>query len=339
MPIHRAYDASHGIIEAFQHCRADLELPVTGRFVQRPVHGIERHVEEEGPILFLFGDDSFRLGGDQIRGVAFFPEGHFVAVPIINSEASRSVVLDGVGVVIDSPGVVTILVHEAALQGQVLLQPLAQVPFPYQGGEIAGLSQGLSQRPFAHVQGVNSPRGFTSLVDCQGQSQPFQVTGLSEILRPPVHPGAKGVTPGEKRSPRGGTDGVGVELCQFHSLPCQLVDVRRRAGVTSIGAKLGPAQVIGQHEDDVRPASDDLLSSRHHRETAERCDTRQRQKLHGRPLIAFHAEGPAESRPLRSRARISGPEALEQTRQTPAGERSTHDPPGKLRPAWKSPRA
>ena len=77
------------------------------------MYGVERDVEEEGFALLLGGDDALRFGGDEVRDVAVLTNGLLIAMPVVHGEARRSVVDDGLRVVVDAPGVVTVLVHEA----------------------------------------------------------------------------------------------------------------------------------------------------------------------------------------------------------------------------------
>lgn len=61
-------------------------------------------------------------------------------------------------VVIDSPGVVAVLMHEPLLHRQVFLQPLPTMPFADDGIDVSGLAKRLGYRPFVGIERVNPPR-------------------------------------------------------------------------------------------------------------------------------------------------------------------------------------
>lgn len=85
------------------------------------MHGIERHIHEERFIMALSRfDQAYGFIRDQLGRVALFIDGALIAMPVVNGIASRSIMHDCLGVVVDPPGVVAVLIVEALPHGQML---------------------------------------------------------------------------------------------------------------------------------------------------------------------------------------------------------------------------
>ena len=70
-------------------------------------------------------------------------------MPIVDRESGGSIVYDRFCVVVDSPGVVAILMHESLRHRKVFVQPFAAMPFANQASKVTGLLEGFRDRPFA----------------------------------------------------------------------------------------------------------------------------------------------------------------------------------------------
>ena len=113
------------------------------------MHGIEWNVQKEGLLFGLTRDDAFCFRREKVGRITFFLNRFLISVPIVNRKSSRRVVDDCLGVVIDTPGVVPILMHEPLRHGQVFVQPLAAMPLANQAGKIPSFFQRLGDRSFA----------------------------------------------------------------------------------------------------------------------------------------------------------------------------------------------
>ena len=135
MIVDRTTDLSDGLIQSTEHGVSNGQRIVWitckgWRWVQRSMHRVESDVQEEGAVvLFASGDHSFCFGSDQVGRVAFFPNGLLVAMPVVDRKTGGGVVNNGFGVVIDAPGVVTILMLKSLPHGKVFGKPLTQMPF------------------------------------------------------------------------------------------------------------------------------------------------------------------------------------------------------------------
>ena len=90
-------------------------------------------------------------------------------MPVVDGKPCRRVVFNRVSVVVDSPGIMPILMHKTLLHWQMLLEPFTTMPFPDQGREVAHFLEGLGNRAFFSIQSMNTPGGLTTLIDRQCQ--------------------------------------------------------------------------------------------------------------------------------------------------------------------------
>lgn len=104
------------------------------------VNGVKRQVQEEGPAGIVTLDQLDRLAGQQQGRVAGLDHRPSVAVPIQNA-ASVPPAMQCEG--IDFTGIVAIVMVEPALQGQVFLLPLPEVPLADNPGGVADVAQHL----------------------------------------------------------------------------------------------------------------------------------------------------------------------------------------------------
>ena len=225
-------DPADRLVEALEHGITDGErIVLIGRIVEgrveRSVDGVEGNVEKER--LLLLGcpgrDDALGLGGEEIGGIALFTQWFLVAVPVVDREAGRGIVDDGLGVIVDAPGVVAVLVQKPLTHGKVLGEPLSEVPLPDEGGEVTRLLESLRHGPLIGVEGVDTPGRFAAIVVGEGEPESLEVTRLAEVLGAPVRPRAEGVATSEKGAPGRGTHGVGVELGELEALGGELVEM------------------------------------------------------------------------------------------------------------------
>ena len=103
-------------------------------------------------------------------------------MPVVDCETGGRIVNDGFGVVVDTPSIMSVLVHEALTHWKVFFEPFTTVPFAHQSGKITGFAQSLRYRSFLSIKRMNPPRGFSPFIVCEGQAKGFQVTGLAKIL-------------------------------------------------------------------------------------------------------------------------------------------------------------
>jgi hypothetical protein len=106
---------------------------------------------------------------------------------------------------------------------------VAEVPLADDGGGVAGLLEGLSQGALLQRQAVLRPRAHDA--------------DLKAV--------AHRVAAGHQGGPRRRADGQDVELLQLRAGRGELVEVRRLV-LALVPADVGPAEVIGEEDDDVR---------------------------------------------------------------------------------------
>ena len=241
-----------GVIETLQGGFASgVFVCVSGDAIDRAVNGIERDVQEERLPFTLLGDDTLGFRGDKIGGIALLLDWLFIAVPVVHDETRRRVVRDHLVIVVDAPGVVTVLVHETLLHRQVFLQPFARVPFPDDCSEVARFLEGFSDGPFVSVESVDAASGDALVAVGKSQAELFEIAGFAEVFGTPVHPVAEGIATSQKGAAGRRADGVGVELGEPKTIRRQPVDIGGELGVTAVEAGFSPAHVVAENEDEV----------------------------------------------------------------------------------------
>ncbi len=248
-----SHDASKGVIETLQGgFTSGVFVCVSGNPIDWPVNGIERYVEEKRLLLTLFGDETLSFRGDKVGGIALLLDWLFISVPVVHDKTRRCVVRDHFVIIVDAPGVVAVLVHEALLHRQVFLQPFACMPFPDDCGEVARFLEGFSDGPFVCVESMDTTSGDTLVVVGKSQAELFEIAGFAEVFAAPVHPVAEGIATCQKGAAGRRADRVGVELGEPKTIRCKPVNIAGEFGVATIEAGFSPAHVVAENEYDVR---------------------------------------------------------------------------------------
>ena len=202
-----------------------VRLLVLLRDLVRRVDGVERDVEEQRPRRVVLGDPA--ATASRASRCVLYPSSRRLAVVAMPVEAAVA----DVGEVVERAVVVAVLVVEPAPRRQVLGPEVAEVPLAADGRLVARLLEGLRQRPLLQRQAVLRPGPD----DADLQAVPHRVAAR--------HQGG----------PRRRADRLDVELLE----PCAPAAASlSRLGVLislAVPADVGPAQVVGQDEDDVRP--------------------------------------------------------------------------------------
>ena len=268
MLIDRTDNFSDGSIEVFQHRVADGErifrvTLVARRRIEWSVDGVEWHIQEKGLIILFLSagsDVALGLGSEKVGRITFLLQGLLIAMPVVNGKARRGIMHNRLGVVIDSPSVMTILVIEALPHRKVLGKPLAEMPLADQSGAVAGFLKRFSNGSLIGIEGVNAPRRLPAVIVSQRQTERLEVARFSEILAAPVGPSTERVAASKESGTGRGTYRVRVILCEAEALGGKLVNVWAKRLLTAVEPGLVPAHVISHHEDNVRPASGMILS-------------------------------------------------------------------------------
>ena len=209
----------HRVVVEFH---AVVGLLMFGGRVDGRVHGVEGDVHEPGLVAAL-GDPLQGFGGDELGGVAFFAEDFSVAVP--------GVLVGIILAVLVRPRIRR--AGERAIAGVETVgvrdpfRSRAEVPLAAQVSAIAG---GLERRG-----------------EGEGAERQRAQVARAERLRAE----ATGATPAHERGTGGRTDGLHVMAIEFASLAHELVHVRGLAEA-AVPADVGPAEVVGHDEQDVR---------------------------------------------------------------------------------------
>ena len=209
----------HGVIVELH---AVVGLLVFGRRVDGRVDGVEGDVDEPGLIAAL-GDVLQGFGGDELGGVAFFAEEFPVAVPGVLVGITFAIFMRPR---IRRAGERAVAGVEAVGVGDPF-RSRTEVPLATQMGAIAGGLEG---------------RG-------EGRRAEGQRTEVARAER--LRAEATGATPAHERGARRGADGLDVMAVEFASLAHELVHVRGLAEAP-VPPDVGPAQVVGHDEQDVR---------------------------------------------------------------------------------------
>ena len=183
--------------------------------------GVESKVEVKrlGAVILL--DQLHRVVAEEGGRIPFLADRLVVAIPVEH-------VMLLVGEIINLPDQRAVLVIEPALPGPVFAVGVSEMPFPDDGGMVAGLLEGLGQEPL--VRG--NPGGV-------GGEDHGGLQAVSERI-PARHQASAGR----------GAHRLDVELLQAGSGFRELVDVRG-LDVRSVEADIFPSEVIGHDVKDV----------------------------------------------------------------------------------------
>ena len=209
----------HPVVVEFH---AVVQLLVLGGRVDGRVHGVEGHVHEPGLIAAL-GDPLQGFGGDELGGVAFFAEEFPVAVP---------------GVLV---GVAFAIFVRPRIRGAG-------------EGAVAGVEAVGVRNPFrsrAEVPLAGEVRTVTGGLERGSEGQGAERHRAQVARAERLRAEAAGATSAHERRARGGADGLHIMPVELASLAHELVHVRGLAEAP-VPADVGPAEVIGDDEQDVR---------------------------------------------------------------------------------------
>ncbi len=196
--------------------------------------GVVRQVEEEGAVLVLL-DELLGLDGQPVAEILAFaaalPQpGHGVALALVRPEIrGRMAVMRSGDVEV-----------ETLMLGVIV--PAAEVPLADAGRDIAGRLERLGDVHFVQGQ-ILPPRRHEQPM---GGRVAFAGDPIGQMQ-------SRGPLAGEDAGPRRRADRAGgVGVGEPHPLPGQAVDVRRLVELAAVAAHVGPAQVVGKDEDDIR---------------------------------------------------------------------------------------
>ena len=208
---------------------------VGGLGLQRRVHGVVGHIEEE------------RFGRIALAQLAH--EADALVHPVVAGVVVARVFVDRQDLIVQHQAgrekMVGLAVHEAvvgveaALTGPVVLRSARHivggrrvVPFADHDGFVAGGAQGLGQ-------GRGGERDFTGIA---------RIAGV--VVGQPAGTHRMGVAAGQQRRARRRADGMGGVVGQAHAASGQGVDVRR-VDLGAVTAGVGPAHVVHENDHDV----------------------------------------------------------------------------------------
>ena len=148
----------------------------------------------------------------------------------------------------------------------------AEVPFADAGGDVAGRLQRFRDRDFfqrqlLRVRGIQKFRGGrAAAVQPDGEIQPGRILARMDTC------------------PRRRTDAAGrIRVGEPHALPGQPIQVGSPVDAIAVAAQIGPAQVVGEDEDDVRRRGRGLPGGRASRE----CNNgHRRQRELNKPVVS-----------------------------------------------------
>ncbi len=190
------------------------------RRLVRAVNGIQRHVIEKRPVPAACGNQALELAGEKIRGITVLADGFPVAVPVVET-------LAGLPVIRDQRAVETVMMIEAALERQLALIPVSEMPFANEGGVVSRLFEGFREGALIgqHARGI---------------------VAVGALL----HAVPKGIPPGQESRARRRAHRMHVELREARPFPGEPVEIRS-LGPAAVESGKMPVHVIGQQHHDV----------------------------------------------------------------------------------------
>ena len=235
-PFERAHDLADRVVQGLHHgalsalvrgVRQMVELPDVSLWrLVRIVRGVECDQEKERTAAIVTLDQLARLVGQEKGRVAGFD--HWTPVPVQILDLVPVPPGAEVPVVVDEPVVEAVVMVESALQRQAVRPPVPQVPLADQPGRVAGVAQGLADRPLVEEQSVV-----------------LRAIGIVRHARLP------GVPAGEERGAGWSAHRLDVELRQLHPFVGDPVQMGRRHLRAAVETGLPPTHVVGEEDHDV----------------------------------------------------------------------------------------